>query len=158
MAKRDVHLGTVREALLIPLGAARSKPALRDPRAEEIVAAIDYNFARFDNLPSLTGAVLCTGLFDRYRPARRDRHAQNLLHRHLAPDGDRHVGDGRDVGRHGDHPVRWPVLLRRASRPALPALDTVGAAFTDAQDRRDAMSKVEARMQLTCEGPAELAA
>jgi O-methyltransferase involved in polyketide biosynthesis len=35
---------------------------LADPRAEEIVAAIDYDFARFDNLPSLTGAVLRTRL------------------------------------------------------------------------------------------------
>ncbi len=66
-----VRLGTVQETLLIPLyGRAvdSRKPdvILRDTRAEEIVTAIDYDFARFDNLPSLTGAVLRTSLFDRW--------------------------------------------------------------------------------------------
>ncbi|MGW0609036.1 class I SAM-dependent methyltransferase [Streptomyces sp. NPDC002788] len=71
MTQRGADLGTVQETLLIPLyGRAvesRKKDAiLTDPRAEEIVAAIDYDFARFDNLPSLTGAVLRTSLFDRW--------------------------------------------------------------------------------------------
>lgn len=39
---------------------------LRDGRAEEIVASIDYDFARFDDLPSLTGSLLRTLLFDRW--------------------------------------------------------------------------------------------
>jgi O-methyltransferase involved in polyketide biosynthesis len=68
---RSVRLGTVQETLLIPLyGRAmenrKPDPALRDPRAEEIVASIDYDFARFDNLPSLIGTVLRTNLFDRW--------------------------------------------------------------------------------------------
>jgi O-methyltransferase involved in polyketide biosynthesis len=37
--------------------------ALRDARAEEIVASIDYDFSRFDNQPSLFGSVLRTSLF-----------------------------------------------------------------------------------------------
>ena len=71
MTKHSVQLGTVQETLLIPLyGRAvengKEEAALRDPRAEEIVAAIDYDFSRFDGLPSLTGTVLRTTLFDRW--------------------------------------------------------------------------------------------
>lgn len=67
--EREMRLGTVQETLLIPLyGRAvenrKEESALRDPRAEEIVASIDYDFSRFDNLPSLVGAVLRTALFD----------------------------------------------------------------------------------------------
>ncbi|MFB9556833.1 class I SAM-dependent methyltransferase [Streptomyces roseoviridis] len=40
--------------------------ALRDPRAEEIVAALPYDFRRFDGLPSLVGTVLRSVLFDRW--------------------------------------------------------------------------------------------
>ncbi|MCL7430350.1 class I SAM-dependent methyltransferase [Streptomyces sp. YS415] len=66
-----VRLGTVQETLLIPLyGRAvenrKEEPVLRDPRAEEIVDAIDYDFTRFDNLPSLLGTVLRTTLFDHW--------------------------------------------------------------------------------------------
>jgi hypothetical protein len=47
-------------------GEPQGHALLRDPRANEIVAAIDYDFGRFDNLPSLTGALLRTLLFDRW--------------------------------------------------------------------------------------------
>ncbi|MER7899270.1 class I SAM-dependent methyltransferase [Streptomyces sp. NPDC096046] len=71
MDRMKPRLGTVQETLLIPLYARavenrRESPLLRDARAEEIVAAIDYDFARFDGLPSLTGAMLRTLLFDRW--------------------------------------------------------------------------------------------
>ncbi|MEU0390256.1 class I SAM-dependent methyltransferase [Streptomyces chartreusis] len=71
MAAHTAHLGTVQETLLIPLyGRAvetrKQNAALRDPRAEEIVASIDYDFTRFDNLPSLIGTVLRTSVFDRW--------------------------------------------------------------------------------------------
>ncbi|MER7661470.1 class I SAM-dependent methyltransferase [Streptomyces sp. NPDC096193] len=71
MTEHGVRLGTIQETLLIPLyGRAaenRKKDAiLRDPRAEEIVASIDYDFARFDGLQSLIGTVLRTALFDRW--------------------------------------------------------------------------------------------
>ncbi|GHG98967.1 class I SAM-dependent methyltransferase [Streptomyces lanatus] len=67
--ERETRLGTVQETLLIPLygravESGKEEPALSDPRAQEIVAAIDYDFARFDNLPSLVGTVLRTALFD----------------------------------------------------------------------------------------------
>ncbi|GGX29453.1 class I SAM-dependent methyltransferase [Streptomyces lomondensis] len=69
--EHGVRLGTVQETLLIPLyGRAvenrKQDAVLRDPRAEEIVASIDYDFGRFDNLPSLIGAVLRTSLLDRW--------------------------------------------------------------------------------------------
>ncbi|MFC9915611.1 class I SAM-dependent methyltransferase [Streptomyces sp. NPDC127197] len=71
MTEHGVRLGTVQETLLIPLyGRAvesrKKDAALRDARAEEIVASIDYDFARFDNGPSLIGTVLRTSLFDRW--------------------------------------------------------------------------------------------
>ncbi|GAA2129799.1 class I SAM-dependent methyltransferase [Streptomyces synnematoformans] len=71
MTRHRIDLGPVQETLLIPLyGRAvengRAEPALRDPRAEEIVASLAYDFARFDGLASLTGTVLRTALFDRW--------------------------------------------------------------------------------------------
>ncbi|MFD7408447.1 class I SAM-dependent methyltransferase [Streptomyces sp. NPDC059866] len=71
MTEHGVRLGTVQETLLIPLyGRAvesrKKDAALRDARAEEIVTSIDYDFARFDNGPSLIGTVLRTSLFDRW--------------------------------------------------------------------------------------------
>lgn len=41
---------------------------------------------------------------------------------------------------------------------ALLALDTAGPEIVDAQDEHDALSKVEARMQWACAGPAEITA
>ncbi|MCT6781896.1 MULTISPECIES: hypothetical protein [Streptomyces] len=71
MSDRRANLGSVQVTLLIPLyGRAvetRKKHAiLRDAKADEMVAEIDYDFARFDNLPSLIGTVLRTALFDRW--------------------------------------------------------------------------------------------
>ncbi|MFE6918449.1 class I SAM-dependent methyltransferase [Streptomyces rubiginosohelvolus] len=71
MDRERPHLGTVQETLLIPLYAhavenRKEQALLRDTRAEEIVASIDYDFARFDELPSLTGTLLRTRLFDRW--------------------------------------------------------------------------------------------
>jgi O-methyltransferase involved in polyketide biosynthesis len=71
MDRKKPHLGTVQETLLIPLYARavenrKEHALLRDARAEEIVASLDYDFGRFDELPSLTGALLRTLLFDRW--------------------------------------------------------------------------------------------
>ena len=68
---RSVRLGTVQETLLIPLyGRAvesrKPQAVLRDPAAEAMVAAIDYDFARFDGGSSLIGTVLRTNLFDHW--------------------------------------------------------------------------------------------
>lgn len=67
----SVRLGTIQETLLIPLyGRAvesrKPEAVLRDPAAEAMVAAIDYDFARFDGGPSLIGTVLRTNLFDHW--------------------------------------------------------------------------------------------
>ncbi|MGC5534059.1 class I SAM-dependent methyltransferase [Streptomyces sp. SR-10] len=71
MDREKPHLGRVQETRLIPLYARavenrKEHALLRDTRAEEIVAAIDYDFGRFDELPSLTGSLLRTRLFDRW--------------------------------------------------------------------------------------------
>lgn len=68
---RPVQLDAVQETLLIPLYGravdhARPAPVLGDARAAELVASLDYDFARFDGLPSLLGAVLRTALFDHW--------------------------------------------------------------------------------------------
>lgn len=65
------ELGRVQETLLIPLYARAietSKPdgMLADPRAVEMVAAIDYDFSRFDGIDSLVGANLRTLVFDEW--------------------------------------------------------------------------------------------
>ncbi|MFI0446482.1 class I SAM-dependent methyltransferase [Actinomadura sp. 6N118] len=68
---RSVRLGAIQETLLIPLyGRAvesrKPEAMLRDQAAEQMVAAIDYDFARFDGGPSLIGTVLRTHLFDHW--------------------------------------------------------------------------------------------
>ncbi len=56
----------MRETLCIPLCARAVETARNRPccgtRAEEIAASIDYDFGRFDELPSLTGALPRTHL------------------------------------------------------------------------------------------------
>ncbi len=79
MSRHTPTLGAVQETLLIPLYGravehAKPEPALRDPRARELVAGIDYDFSRFDALPSLTGSVLRTVLFDSWTRDFLDRH------------------------------------------------------------------------------------
>jgi O-methyltransferase involved in polyketide biosynthesis len=64
-----VTLGDVQETLLIPLYARavetrRKRPMLRDPRAVEMVEAIDYDFTRFNQPPTLLGCVLRTAVID----------------------------------------------------------------------------------------------
>ncbi|MGI5130265.1 class I SAM-dependent methyltransferase [Pseudonocardia sp. CA-107938] len=70
-SEQGVRLGTVQETLLIPLyGRAvesrKPEAVLRDPLAEAMVAAIDYDFTRFDGGSSLIGSVLRTNLFDHW--------------------------------------------------------------------------------------------
>ena len=67
--KHMVRLGEVQETLLIPLyGRAdqtrKKRGVLRDPKAVEMVEAIDYDFGRFDGTKSLLGATVRTCIFD----------------------------------------------------------------------------------------------
>lgn len=67
--KRPVSLGPAQETLLIPLyGRAeftrQGSPLISDPLAVRMVEAIDYDFAKFDGIPSLLGAVTRTRVFD----------------------------------------------------------------------------------------------
>lgn len=64
-----VRLDAVQETLLIPLyGRAvetrRRHPLLRDPRAVQIVARVDYDFTGLSSDQSLAGAVLRTSSYD----------------------------------------------------------------------------------------------
>lgn len=65
------QLGKVQETLLIPLYAraietAKPDGMLRDPRAVEMVDAIDYDFSPFEQIGSLAGATLRTLVFDEW--------------------------------------------------------------------------------------------
>lgn len=67
--KQPIRLGKVQETMLIPLyGRAQQTKAGRgrfdDQKAVEMVDAIDYDFTRFDNDLSLSGAVLRTSIID----------------------------------------------------------------------------------------------
>lgn len=67
--KMKVQLGPVQETLLIPLlGRAedtkRKNGLIRDPKAVEIVEALDYNFSKWKRDPSLFGSCLRTKMFD----------------------------------------------------------------------------------------------
>ncbi|MGI3204250.1 class I SAM-dependent methyltransferase [Streptomyces sp. GLT-R25] len=69
MDKRTPQLGDVQETLLIPLYARavetrKPRGMLRDPRAVEMVDALDYDFSRFDGAKSLLGANLRMLLFN----------------------------------------------------------------------------------------------
>ncbi|EYF02937.1 class I SAM-dependent methyltransferase [Chondromyces apiculatus] len=69
--KAKVDLGKVQETLLIPLyGRAvetrKRRPLLSDPKAVEMVAAIDYDFHKFDRSTSLVGSVLRTVMLDEW--------------------------------------------------------------------------------------------
>lgn len=73
----DLH--GVAETLLIPLygrAVETRKPAglLADPKAVEMVEAIDYDFDRFDGSRSLFGSMLRTAIFDHWTSAFLDRH------------------------------------------------------------------------------------
>ncbi|WP_437881702.1 class I SAM-dependent methyltransferase [Pseudomonas sp. LRF_L74] len=78
---RRVNLGPVQETLLIPLfgraqETSRRNGMLQDPKAVEIVAALDYDFDKWRNTPSLAGACLRTRMFD--------EHVQDFLAQHPA--------------------------------------------------------------------------
>ncbi|GAB3833019.1 class I SAM-dependent methyltransferase [Kribbella italica] len=64
-----IQLGAVQETLLIPLyGRAvethKKRPLMRDPKAVEMVASIDYDFTKYDGGRSLGGSVLRGLIFD----------------------------------------------------------------------------------------------
>lgn len=80
--KHAVPVGDAQETLLIPLyGRAvltrEGSPLIHDPWAVDMVDALDYDFARFEGLPSLVGATWRTRVFDSW--------AKDWLERH--PDG-----------------------------------------------------------------------
>jgi O-methyltransferase involved in polyketide biosynthesis len=66
-----LDLGPAQETLLVPLyGRAtmtrQDSELITDPKAVEMVEAIDYDFSRFDGSMALVGSVLRTRIFDRW--------------------------------------------------------------------------------------------
>ncbi len=64
-----VELGPVQETLLIPLlGRAKethkTQGLVNDPKAVEIVDRLDYDFAKWNKIPSLVGSCIRTCMFD----------------------------------------------------------------------------------------------
>ncbi|MEM9488372.1 MAG: class I SAM-dependent methyltransferase [Myxococcota bacterium] len=77
--KISVELGPVQETLLIPLlGRAeetkKKRGLLRDPKAVEMVAALDYDFAKWHGVGSLSGSALRARIFDEQVQAFLERH------------------------------------------------------------------------------------
>jgi O-methyltransferase involved in polyketide biosynthesis len=69
--KQPVRLGATEETLLVPLFARalesqRKHPLVQDPRAAEIVAAIDWDYQRFNQRVRMLACVLRTAMFDQW--------------------------------------------------------------------------------------------
>ncbi|MGF6888667.1 O-methyltransferase involved in polyketide biosynthesis [Nocardia sp. GAS34] len=84
MAIDAADLGEVQETLLIPLyGRAtetgRARPILRDPKAVEMIGAIDYDFGKFDGGRSLFGTVVRTSIIDAWVEEFLDRHPEGTV-------------------------------------------------------------------------------
>jgi len=67
--RHQAHLGAVQETLFIPLAAraraaSRRRPVLRDPKAAELVASIDYDAAKYGRGAGGTVTILRTAIFD----------------------------------------------------------------------------------------------
>ncbi|WP_422771458.1 class I SAM-dependent methyltransferase [Plantactinospora sp. WMMC1484] len=69
--RAPISLGDVEETMLIPLYARavetrRERGIVNDPLSARMVDAIDYDFSRFDQPPTLYGCVLRASVFDRW--------------------------------------------------------------------------------------------
>ncbi|MBB1260853.1 class I SAM-dependent methyltransferase [Streptomyces alkaliterrae] len=136
MARHRITQGGVEETVLIPLYAravetAGPDPALRDPRAAEMVDGIEYDYRKFDGQPSLKGAVMRTVLFDLW--------TRDFLAEH--PDGTViEVGTGlntrferTDNGRASWYDLDLPavIALRREFFEDTPRRTMIAASVTD---------------------------
>ncbi len=77
--RHQARLGAVQETLFIPLAAraraaAGKRPALRDPKAVEIAASIDYDAAKYGRGAGGAVTVLRTAIFDSWVRAFLARH------------------------------------------------------------------------------------
>jgi len=80
----QVDLGPVQETLLIPLlgrarESTRDRALLRDPKAARIVAALDYDFSKWEGTATLRGACLRTVMYDRRVQAFLDAHPDGTV-------------------------------------------------------------------------------
>ncbi|HUL26854.1 MAG TPA: class I SAM-dependent methyltransferase [Streptosporangiaceae bacterium] len=77
--RQQARLGAVQETLFIPLAARarathRRRPVVRDPKAAEMVAAIDYDTTKYGRGAGGTVTVLRTAIFDSWVRAFLDAH------------------------------------------------------------------------------------
>jgi O-methyltransferase involved in polyketide biosynthesis len=83
-SKQSVQLGRVQETMLVPLYARavetrRKRPILNDPKAIEMVAAIDWDFERFGQRTRTAGCALRSAMFDELVHAFLTRHSQGTV-------------------------------------------------------------------------------
>jgi O-methyltransferase involved in polyketide biosynthesis len=80
-----IQLGEVQETLLIPLyfrarETQRNDPIVRDPKAVEIVAALDYDFTKFDSAGTVyLDIIIRTEVMDEQVRAFIDRHPEAAI-------------------------------------------------------------------------------
>ncbi len=84
MTKQKLKLGTVQETLLIPLyfrakESERDDAICHDSRAQEIVANLDYDFAKFDSWWLQNDVAIRTEIFDEVVQDFLDRHPQGTI-------------------------------------------------------------------------------
>lgn len=85
MAKNiDVELGAVQETLLVPLyGRAcetkRGSGLIHDPKSVEMVDALNYDFSKWKNIPSLIGATVRTQIYDQQVRAFLNAHPKGTI-------------------------------------------------------------------------------
>ena len=83
-ARMSVQLGCVQESMLVPLYARavetqRRHPILKDPKAVEMVAAIDWDFRRFGQRSRTAGCALRSALLDEWVAAFLSRHPEGTV-------------------------------------------------------------------------------
>ena len=71
VSKQAVQLGRVQETMLIPLycravETRKRRPILKDPKAVEMVASIDWDFRRFGQQWRTTGCAMRSAMFDEW--------------------------------------------------------------------------------------------
>lgn len=152
--KHAARLGKVQQTLLIPLYSravqTRAKQGLpHDPKAIEMIKAIDYDFAQFDDGPSPLGATLRTRIMDVW--------AREFLAAHP-------TGTVVEIGAMQTSPGPYfivteavlayltetevqhtPGLIAKHLPAPRIALDTAGAWIITNQHRHDTLKKAQAR-------------
>ena len=84
VSKQAVQLGRVQETMLVPLycravETRRKRPILKDPKAVEMVASIDWDFQRFGQRWRTAGCAMRSAMFDEWVKVFLSRHPQGTV-------------------------------------------------------------------------------